>query len=139
VSFGGAKLAILVGDAVVAIERDETPGIDWPGHWDLPGGGREGDEAPLACALRETREELGVEIDPAAVLWSRAYPREGRGDSWFFVVRDDGFDAARVRFGDEGRGWALMPLSRFLTGPRVVPSLAARLAEFLGTTPRGTG
>lgn len=130
-SFSGAKLAILVGDAVVSIERDDKPGIDWPRHWDLPGGGREGTENPAECVLRETREELGLRYPAEALIWSRAYARPARGDSWFFVLRDDGFRAERVRFGDEGRGWALMPVPRFLADRLVVPALAARLAEYL--------
>lgn len=131
-SFHGAKLAILVGEAVVTILRDDIAGIPWPGHWDLPGGGREGAESPEDCALRECREELGLDYPASALGWRRAFPRSDGGLGWFFGLRDEGFDAARVRFGDEGQGWQLMPVAEFLRHPRAVPSLQARLTVMLG-------
>ncbi len=49
--FGGAKLALYLGDALAVLLRDATPDLIWAGYWDLPGGGREGSETPLAlCA-----------------------------------------------------------------------------------------
>tara|TARA_B110000902_G_C13734419_1_gene370289 strand:- start:321 stop:506 length:186 start_codon:yes stop_codon:yes gene_type:complete len=53
-NFHGAKLALFGGDQLAIILRDDDPDMVSPNHWDFPGGGREGDEAPLACALRET-------------------------------------------------------------------------------------
>lgn len=37
-------------------------------HWDLPKGGAHDGESPLAAALRETREETGLRLDPTALL-----------------------------------------------------------------------
>ncbi len=62
--FKGAKLAILVDDRIVVIQRDEIPEIPWPGFWDLPGGAREPGESPSECVIRETWEELGLEYAP---------------------------------------------------------------------------
>ena len=50
--FDGAKLALYVGEKLAVILRDDTPGLPFADHWDLPGGGREGEETPLGCALR---------------------------------------------------------------------------------------
>ena len=48
--FSGAKLALFLGADLLVIRRDMRPDIPFPGHWDLPGGGREGEE-------EEPREE----------------------------------------------------------------------------------
>ena len=37
-------------------------------HWDLPKGGIDRGETPLQAALREAREETGLQLDPAALL-----------------------------------------------------------------------
>ena len=92
--FHGAKIALLVDNQIVTILRDETPSIPWPGHWDLPGGGREGAETPVECALRELREELGLILDPASVNWLRRYPSPP-GFVWFLVAELPLFDVAQ--------------------------------------------
>jgi putative (di)nucleoside polyphosphate hydrolase len=37
-------------------------------HWDLPKGGANAGESPLQAALRETREETGLQLRPQALL-----------------------------------------------------------------------
>ena len=74
--FAGAKLALFIGARLAVIRRDDTPRIPWPDYLDLPGGGREGCETPLACALRETREELGLEVPERAVSWGKRFQEE---------------------------------------------------------------
>jgi len=67
-SFSGAKLALFLGVDLLVILRDDRPDIPYPGHWDFPGGGREGQETPEACALRETREEVGLVLRPSELV-----------------------------------------------------------------------
>lgn len=51
---------------------------DDPGAWDLPGGGINYLEKPLTAALREAKEEAGVDIKVKRIidLWAKQY----RGD-----------------------------------------------------------
>jgi 8-oxo-dGTP diphosphatase len=45
-------------------QRDDIPGILYPGAIGLFGGHREGDETFLACAVREIHEELSYYVPP---------------------------------------------------------------------------
>jgi 8-oxo-dGTP diphosphatase len=58
--FVGCKLALLDGERVLVYTRDDRPDIQFPGMLDLPGGGREGNESPEDCVLRELEEEFGL-------------------------------------------------------------------------------
>ena len=125
-AFRGAKAALFLGEQLVVILRDETPGLPFPGHWDLPGGGREGDESPFDCLARECREELGLTLREGDLHWQRAF-RSGGDLNWFFVARLPEDAVRRIVFGDEGQGWCLMSVRQFLTHPRAVPQFQARL------------
>ncbi len=130
-AFGGAKVALFIGDKLLVTLRDDFAHIPFPSMLDFPGGGREGDESPVQTVTRETREEVGLSLDAAEVLWSGAYPSARGGRSWFFVARlPDGAEAGIV-FGNEGQGWALMQPWNFVRHPRAIPSLARRLQLWL--------
>ncbi len=132
--FVGAKIAILRADRVLTILRDAKPDIPFPDRWDLPGGGREAGEAPLDTALRETREELGLDVPPGAVCWQRRLPHaNGPGHTWFFAAEWPRLDLSAVHLGDEGQRWALMPVTRFLAHPRGIAHLQDRLRLYLET------
>lgn len=127
--FSGAKLAVVADGAVLTLQRDARADIPFPAMWDLPGGGREGIETPLACVLRETREELSLQLAPAHICWRRAYP--GPPVTWFFGARLAGQEGHAIRLGSEGQRWAWMPLQQFLARADAVPHLQMRLREFL--------
>lgn len=129
-SFHGAKLAILVGDQVVTLLRDDLPGLDYANCWDLPGGGREGDETPVECVLRELREELGL-ILTRDDLHHDFECQSPAGTSWFFVSNQALFDPSLVNFGTEGQGWKLASTDWFLNDARAVPILVTRLGNYL--------
>ncbi|MFS9098947.1 NUDIX hydrolase [Streptococcus infantis] len=131
--FTGCKIALLCGDSVLTILRDDKPSIPWPNMWELPGGGREGDETPFECAAREVFEELGIHLTEDNLLGSKVYPSmlyEGR-QSVFMVgqLSQEQFDS--ITFGDEGQGYKLMNIEEFLTSSQVVPQLQGRLRDYL--------
>lgn len=126
--FTGAKAALFCGPAVLVYLRDETPGLRWPGLWDLPGGGREGDEGPETCLLRELEEEFGLRLGPERLVWRRVFPsmvEAGRSSVFFGGWLSPG-EVGRVRFGDEGQGWEMMPVSAFLGHSAAVPEMQRR-------------
>ncbi|MBT8458810.1 MAG: NUDIX domain-containing protein [Boseongicola sp.] len=128
--FHGAKIAILVGDQIVTILRDEIPTIPWPGYWDLPGGGRENDETPTECALRELKEELGFTINPARLAWLTPH-RSPPSYIWFLAVELPEFNPSMVKFGDEGQEWRLGSLDWFLSHDKTIPQHKTRLRAYL--------
>ncbi|MGR3434098.1 MAG: NUDIX domain-containing protein [Shimia sp.] len=133
--FHGAKLALFLGPDLLVIQRDDIPGIAFPGHWDLPGGGREADESPVETALRETREEVALDVPPAAIAWCRPYWTAATGRVWFLAAHLPADAARDVVLGDEGQGWALWAPARYLGHPLAVPNLAWRLGVYLWARP----
>lgn len=130
--FMGAKLALFLGPRLLVLRRDDRPGLLWPGYWDLPGGGREGEEGPLDCALRETREEFGLEVPAAQVRWARAYTNSIGRTVWFLAGAMPEAAARQVRLGEEGQGWDLFAPEEFLGHDKAVPPFKARLRDYLG-------
>ena len=131
--FTGCKIALICGDKVLTILRDDKDDIPCPNMWDLPGGGREGNESPFECATREVYEELGIHLDEDCLLWSKIYPSVIFKDkqSVFMVgqLSQDQFDS--ITFGDEGQAYKLMNIEEFLTSSQVVPQLQGRLRDYL--------
>jgi len=133
-SFSGAKLALFLGPDLLVIRRDDRPDIPYPDHWDLPGGGREGEETPQTCALRETEEEVGLVLTPDALVWTRSYLRP-RGLVWFFAAHLPADAADEVVFGSEGQGWRLMPPGDYSSHPKAVPHLAEQIGHYTAQLP----
>lgn len=129
-TFAGAKLALYLGNDLAVILRDDHAGLAFAGYWDLPGGGREGDESPLDCALRECREELGLTVPRASILWQHPFP-EGDATKWFLVARMPASASQDIVFGNEGQRWALMSQAEFLSHPKAVPAFQQRLKRWI--------
>ena len=129
-SFTGAKLALFLGQKLVVILRDNKPDIPFPAFWDLPGGGREGDESPKTCALRETEEEIGLPLEEIDIVWEQSYGAEGEL-SWFFAAHLPESRSADIRFGDEGQCWELWSPEAYCAHEKAVPNFKARLLDYL--------
>lgn len=67
---GHAAVAAVLGPAgdLLLVRRTARDGDPWSGHLAFPGGRVEPGEDPFAAALRETEEEVGWALDPAAYL-----------------------------------------------------------------------
>ena len=133
IDFTGCKIALICDGQMLTILRDNKENIPWPNMWELPGGGREGNESPFECAVREVYEELGIHLNVNCLLWSKVYPSmlfEGR-QSVFMVgqLSQELFDS--ITFGDEGQAYKLMSIEEFLTSSQVVPQLQGRLRDYL--------
>ncbi len=113
--------------------RDDKPGIPWPGLVDLPGGGREGSESPVQCALRELHEEFGLNIPEQRIVWARPFPSlhpPGR-IGWMLALPLTAAEVAAIVFGDEGRDPQLLEIGAFLAAPDGVAPLQDRVRQLM--------
>ena len=131
--FSGCKIALLCDDRLLTILRDDKASIPYPNMWELPGGGREGEETPFECVQREVFEELGLKLEETAIVWAKEY--QGMLDpdktSIFMVGTITQEDFASIVFGDEGQAYQMMDVSQFLVDDKVIPQLQDRLRDYL--------
>jgi phosphatase NudJ len=68
----------------------EATGAD-RGKWYLPAGGVQPGESLIEAAIRETREEAGINVIPKAILWmedeGRVYEEGLWAGRWRFILR----------------------------------------------------
>ena len=131
--FTGCKIALICDGRILTILRDDKPTIPWPNLWELPGGGREGDESPFECVAREVYEELSIQLLKDDIVWSWIYPSmlDENKNSVFLVgqLTKEQFDS--IVFGDEGQGYRLVRLEEFLASDWVVPQLQERVRDYV--------
>ena len=81
---GGAAIALWWDDRLLVVQTSYHDMLD------LPGGSIDGDEAPLDAAIRELREETGLEAAPAALTAVGTYRYDDMGrriTSYVFAYR----------------------------------------------------
>jgi 8-oxo-dGTP pyrophosphatase MutT (NUDIX family) len=85
---------------VLYIERAQREGDPWSGHIAFPGGKRDArDPSLLATAIRETREEVGLQLAPSSLLT--------RFEDFF--ARRNGYQVAHFVFALDDDGGTLTP------------------------------
>ncbi|MEZ7630804.1 NUDIX hydrolase [Streptococcus sp. 27098_8_75] len=131
--FSGCKIALICDNKLLTILRDDIPIIPWPNMWELPGGGREGEETPFECVQREVFEELGLKLEEEDILWVKDY--QGMLDpdktSIFMAGTITQEECASIVFGYEGQAYQMMDVSQFLADEKVIPQLQDRLRDYL--------
>ena len=131
--FSGCKIALLCDDKLLTILRDDKASIPYPNMWELPGGGREGEETPFECVQREVFEELGLKLEEAAIDWAKEY--QGMLDpektSIFMVGTITQEECASIVFGDEGQAYQMMDICQFVSDDKVISQMQDRLSDYL--------
>ena len=133
--FIGVKIALINNDRVLMIQRDDKPGLRYAGLWDFPGGGREDNETPEECVIREVNEELGIVLTSDQILHKRLHPamHDPRLNGYFTVAKISDNDIENIVFGDEGQGWKMLDIDEFMNSNEVVEPLKGRLKTYLDT------
>jgi 8-oxo-dGTP pyrophosphatase MutT (NUDIX family) len=131
----------------VLLFRGTDPGRPGVRYWFTPGGGLDPGESVVEGAIRELREETGLEVTPAALgepLWRETadFPFDNRWyrqEQDFFLVRVPtwevtmaGFDSEERRSIDAFRWWSLAELDAPPSSETVYPlDLAHRVREMV--------
>ncbi len=134
--FAGVKVVLLNNDSIIAIQRDNKPGLRFANMWDLPGGGREGNESPFETAKREVFEELTMTLNESDLFYQKEYPAmvEKGEIAYFLAITISQAQIDSIVFGDEGQGWKLQPIQEFLDDDSIVPFLRGRIQDYLAAT-----
>ncbi|WP_025562831.1 NUDIX hydrolase [Psychromonas sp. SP041] len=56
-------------------------------HWDIPKGTKNTEETESEAAIRETREETGIVVDPSALLDLSWFEYNKYKDLWLFITK----------------------------------------------------
>ena len=102
--------------------------------WELPGGGREGEETPFECVQREVFEELSLKLEETDIVWAKDYQGMLDPDKtsiFYGGNHHSGRILPTLSFGDEGQAYQMMDVSQFLSDKKVIPQLQDRLKDYL--------
>jgi 8-oxo-dGTP pyrophosphatase MutT (NUDIX family) len=108
------------GPFVLLMQRASRPDDPWSGHISLPGGGYHVEDGDLAkTAMRETREELGVDLSTARLLGDMPPLQPFTGGPFGIEVTPFAFVAPAVvepALGPEAVGAFWLPLGAAASG-----------------------
>jgi 8-oxo-dGTP pyrophosphatase MutT (NUDIX family) len=137
-----ARIVLLDAAGRVLMFRGTDPGRPGSRYWFTAGGGLEPGESMVEGAIREVREETGLELSPADIgepIWHETadFPFDNRWyrqEQDFFLVRVDswevtmaGFDADEARSIDSFHWWSLAELDT--TAEEIYPAGLATLVR----------
>lgn len=137
--FIGVKIALINNDQLLMIQRDNKPGLRYAGLWDFPGGGREDNETPEECVIREVNEELAIRLTPDQITYQKVYTamHDPKLNAYFMVAEIPDKDIEHIVFGDEGQGWKMFSLDEFMNSNEVVEPLKGRLKTYFDAKVQG--
>jgi ADP-ribose pyrophosphatase YjhB (NUDIX family) len=121
----GASIAVFKDGAVLLVKRRRAPYAD---AWSLPGGSIEAKETPDAAALRELKEETGIEAEVAGRLDSVEIEGDGAATRYRLTMYYGHYLAGVARAGSDAAEVAWVPLP-MLAGLSMTGGTAALIAE----------
>jgi len=119
-----AALIVLDDGRYLMQQRDDIPGIFYPGYWGLFGGAIEPGESAVEALAREVHEELAFHVEGQRYFTKIVFDFDFAGigvlDRLFFEVDMPVSALAHLELG-EGRAFDTFTPDQILAEPRVVP------------------
>ena len=78
-------LFLFFGDQILLLRRNQTGYMD--GHYSVPAGHLDGKETVRMAGIREAREEIGVQIDPADMVFAGVFHRHEDDERVDFFIQ----------------------------------------------------
>ncbi|OFE14076.1 hypothetical protein PHACT_10095 [Pseudohongiella acticola] len=129
--FSGCKLALILNGKLLVYKRDFSDSIPFSGMYDLPGGGREGEESPVECVLRELEEEFGLQVSEERLSYCEKYALSSGSYGYFYAAKICEEELNMISFGNEGVSWQMMSIHDYLSKTDSIPHLKERIHKYL--------
>ncbi len=112
----GVGVAVINGDALLLVKRGRGPNA---GLWAVPGGKVDYGESMADAAVRELREETGIEAELEGVVWVGDAIGPGDPPAWHFTLVDyrARMTGGTLEAADDAAEAAWVPLDRVLDLP----------------------
>jgi 8-oxo-dGTP diphosphatase len=132
--FHGVKIAVLIKGKLLMHLRDDKPGLFMANMWDFPGGGREINESPEECAVREVKEEFGIDLPTSSIIWQGVYKaqKDPCQNAIFLVAEINNVETSSIAL-TEGQKWELFDQETFFQKTDVIESLKVRFRDYLNS------
>lgn len=134
IPFHGVKIAIKdhAGNLLLHLQ-DNKPELFNANMWDMPGGGREGEETPFVCIHREVKEEFAINITESDIHWVGLFPaqKDPTRKAIFCVAKVSDEQKQKIVLG-EGQKYQFMTEADFFENPQVIQALKERYQFYLG-------
>lgn len=126
----GVGVAVIRDGALLMIKRGRGPNA---GLWAIPGGKVDFGESMSAAAVRELREETGIDAQLEGVVWVGDAMGPGDPPAWHYTLVDyrGRMIGGTAKAADDAEEVAWVPLDQVLDLP-VTPTMPGLVAVLLG-------